>query len=73
MEFQEAGQPGTNITITTYGKTGISMHVKEICQSTSATVVKLLRANLLLVLTATGPSILISGTLGNTTYPSGMA
>jgi hypothetical protein len=34
---------------------------------TAATVVKLLHANLLLVLTATGPSILISGTLGNTT------
>lgn len=30
-------------------------------------------ANQLLVLTATGPSIIISGTLGNTAEPSGMA
>jgi len=69
MEFQEAGQPGTNIAISMYGKTGIPMHVKtNVLPTYNGHFCEVfLLANLLLVLTATGPSILISGTLGNTT------
>jgi hypothetical protein len=60
MEFQVVGQPGTKIKRKKLTEGNIQQQW-------------IVLANQLLVHTATGPSIIINGTLGNTAEPSGMA